>query len=452
MALLCVASSGSNTAPYETKAKAATSLATALAAATAGDVVVIQYDEVPSVNKEQAADTTYTVPVGVALISGDITGSSWVYRPMSDDSDWIGNSTTNRSITFITGAIAGSVYLAGLRLRTAGAVSDSIRFFSTSGYGQLAANDLFFDIRNTNAGARLVFGSTTANHIAYALLTNPRFRFGNSGQYIDVSSATAIQIIGGYIDSAGSVPDNLFGSSTQASGQAIEVVGFDASVMASGSTLVGNLFGVANPTVTLRQVRRGAGCAVLAAPTTVSRPGVEVYEYDCQEGTNLNVYGYHNAFGSVVLDASVYLTAEGAGNSIRIDTTANCSAILPFQTPWTDWDNQDVTTSVTPRREVLRKDSTTAFTDAEVYADFSVLVTSGSVVPTVVSDGVVVGASGTAQPTGAGTGAWTNPGGTAWSGKLETPTALTPIAGRLRSRITVTVPSQTLYACTNILT
>jgi hypothetical protein len=114
--------------------------------------------------------------------------------------------------------------------------------------------------------------------------------------------------------------------------------------------------------------------------------------------------------------------------------------------------NHDVTTSVTPRREVLRKDSTTAFTDAEVYADFSVLVTSGSVVPTVVSDGVVVGASGTAQPTGAGTGAWTNPGGTAWSGKLETPTALTPIAGRLRSRITVTVPSQTLYACTNILT
>ena len=52
MALLFVASGVSNTSPYETWAKAATSLQTALTAATAGDVVVIQRNAVPSGDKE----------------------------------------------------------------------------------------------------------------------------------------------------------------------------------------------------------------------------------------------------------------------------------------------------------------------------------------------------------------------------------------------------------------
>ncbi len=77
MADYFVASGGSNTAPYETWAKAATSLATALAAAsTAGDQVIIQYNAVPSGDAELAADTTYTLAANIQIISASNDGGS----------------------------------------------------------------------------------------------------------------------------------------------------------------------------------------------------------------------------------------------------------------------------------------------------------------------------------------------------------------------------------------
>jgi hypothetical protein len=153
----------------------------------------------------------------------------------------------------------------------------------------------------------------------------------------------------------------------------------------------------------------------------------------------------------MVLGATTYLTANPQAVSWSVTTTAACSRELPFVSPWTDLDNQDILTSKLFRREVLRVGSSAALTDAELYAEFTVQTTSGSVLPVFSSDAAPLGKAGTAQATGAGTGAWTSPGSPAWSGKLETPSALTPIAGRLRSRVVVGAPSVSLAVDTDIL-
>ena len=113
-----VASGGSNTSPYDTWAKAATSLQTALTAATsAGDIVVVQCNAVPSGDAELSADTTYTVAGDVFVVSASNDGgSAWTPSWMGTGS-WIGNSTTNRSIT-LAGADTSS-YWYGVTFRTA---------------------------------------------------------------------------------------------------------------------------------------------------------------------------------------------------------------------------------------------------------------------------------------------------------------------------------------------
>ncbi len=451
MADVFVASTGSNTAPYSTWATAATSLATGLAAAVAGDLVLVQYNAVPAVNKEQAADTTYAIPSGVIVLSvSNDGGAAWTYRPMADDSDWIGNSTINRSVRFAVATANGTAALGGFRIRTAGTTSDACGFHVAGQQGTLHIFDPYIDIRNTNGGSPFEVGTTTSGQTTYTFLYNPRLRFGNASQGIQVRSSAVLEIYGGYVDSAGTAPNVLFISSVPSQGVRVEVNGLDASALGTGRTLVGD-FTTAPAVFNFRQVRRGEGCAVLAAQSTTNRYGVEVFEYDCQEGSTLGIYGFHNAFGAAVLDRTTYLTANAAQASWRVTTTAACSRLLPFVTPWTDLDNQGVTTASTFRREILRSGSTSPYTSAEVYSEFTVQTTTGSVLPTFATDGVIPGVPGANQAAGAGTSAWTGAAGSLWSGKLETPSSLTPIAGRLRSRVVVTAASQSLFVDTDIL-
>ena len=421
---------------------------TALTAAAAGDFVVIQRNAVPSGDKELSADITYTVPAGVTVLAAtNDGGSDFTYSPMGDGTDWIGNSTVNRSVTFHPATTGTAIRLRGLTLRVSGATTDNINFFTSAQVGQIVADDIYFWNGQSATASRIAFGSTTANQQSVVILNNPTFRFGSTSHSVQVRSQCHLTINGGRIASAGSTPTELFTWSSAGAIQ-LDVTGFDASVMGSGCTLVGDVGSGANtsaPKVFLRQVRRGASCEVLAAQSVTTRLGIEVFEYECQVGSTLNVSGYHNAFGSVTNDATVYITAGPTEQSWKIVTTSLCSPTLPFMTPWIDWYNTGAS-SITPRIEVLRTDSTTALTDAQIHGEWTARVTSGSVASTWYSD-QAQGATGTAQATGVGTGSWTGAGGTAWSGKLEPPSAITPAAaGRLRGRIVVEAASTTVYA------
>lgn len=438
MALYFVASGGSNTAPYDTWAKAATSLQTALTAATgAGDVVVIQYNAVPSGDAELAADTTYTFGGHVTLLSASADDASTAFTPTAmGTGNWIGNSTTNRFVKFAGNDFRCMVW--GLTLRTAGSTGDIIQLNSSSG-GDYTFSNCYIWAGNTASGISGGGILLTAGGTAVTCI-DCTFRFGATGQYLEWSGLTTI--IGGSVSSAGSTPTQLF--SQGLSGTRLSAIGFDMSLVTG--TLVGNL-GVTGQYV-FDRCKLGAGVTILASQTTnPTKASPTVLVTDCHSGDTHDFWGYYDALGSVVRDTSIYVTTSDAGaQSWKITTTANANYRTPFRTPWVNLYNTG-TSAITPRFEILRDGSATAYKDSEVWGEFAVKNNTGAVTASVVSDAQAIGAfaAGTAgadQAAGTGTGNWTGENATAWSGKVDSGSAVTPAeSGYLSGRIAVGLAS-----------
>jgi hypothetical protein len=135
-----------------------------------------------------------------------------------------------------------------------------------------------------------------------------------------------------------------------------------------------------------------------------------VHVWDCSSGDVHGLFGYYDALGSVVSDTGIYYSAapdsvqDGATakkQSWKITTTANCSATAPFVTPWIPFYNS-ATSAITPYIECLRDGNATAWTSAEVYAEFSVKTTAGSTKANFSTDWAGFLAAGSAQADGAG--------------------------------------------------
>jgi hypothetical protein len=109
------------------------------------------------------------------------------------------------------------------------------------------------------------------------------------------------------------------------------------------------------------------------------------------------------------------------------------------------------TSGITPRFEILRDGSATAYTDAQVWGEFSAKVTSGSTQATFYNDRQALadwaaGTTASDQAAGAGLGSWTGESGTAWSGKVDSGSTITPAEnGHIRGRVVVGVASSTFY-------
>ena len=436
MATYFVASGGSNTAPYDTWAKAATSLATALAAATsAGDVVVIQYNAVPSGDAELGADTTYTFAGHIWLISASNDGGS-AYTPTAmGTGNWIGNSTTNRWIKFTGNDLR--VYIYGLTLRTAGSTADVISLNISTG-GHYVYDSCYFYHGNTGASANIQISGAQNN---YTKCVDCTFRFSATGQSLDINGFC--EFVGGSISSSGSTPTTLIASGLMATST---FTGVDLSLVTG--TLVGNIGAVNRHS--FERCKFGSGVTVMAAQTAnPTKAAASVWVSDCASGDTHMVFGYYDALGSVVSDSGIYYTSGAAAQSWKIVTTANASALTPFETPWVDLYNTG-TSAITPYFEIARDGSTTAYKDDEVWAEFSAKTTTGFTIATSSLDQATLAnritAGGSNQATGAGTGSWTGLSGTAWSGKCNSGSSLTPAeTGAIRGRLYVAAASATIY-------
>lgn len=439
MATYFVSSAGSNTSPYDTWAKAATSLATALLmATTAGDIVVIQYDGVPSGDSALSADTTYTISDGVWIVSASNDGgSSYTLTPMGD-SNYIGHSSSNRSITL--GASNGSkIGVWGLTLRVSGATTDNIRLGSAIGnYNTITLVNCYLWQANTS-------GAIVGQNGAYVKLIDCTLRFGSTSNYVDIVGQ--VELINCTLSNAGTCPSYLFAATGGGSGRAI---GCDFSFLTTG-VLNDTSGGTSRAaTLTLDRCTLGSGVTVLGAMATSKSPRPDVYVLDCHSGDTHMQFGYHNALGSLTLDSAIYFTSNPIAVSWKVVTTSVCTAKTPFETPWIDKYN-DTLSSITPYFEVLRDGSATAWKDSEVWAEFNAKTTSGSTLASVYDDRVAdashyTGVAGSDQATGAGAGSWTGEGGTIWSGKCDSGSAFTPAeVGYIRGRLVFGVPSETIY-------
>lgn len=453
MANYFVRSGGGNTPPYGNWTDAATSLTTAIAAATVnGDRVIIQYDAVPSGDAEVTVDTTYTLAANIAIISASNDGGTSFTPTAMGTTYWIGNSTTNRTITF-AGAFSVSFY--GITVRNAGTAADSLYLCDSDG-ADYRFDTCYFWHGNTNttATAGIFLGSASTNRQKFLLFHNCTFRFGATAQRAVV--AGNVQIIGGSISSAGSSPSNLFNTVNAYSPVVVVCEGFDMSHLGSNSiigdhTTIGIEYRFYN-------CKLGTSYSILASQTVANKSSAYAYVYNCASGDKHSVFEYHDSFGSLVTidttDATpIYCSTNGAkfdgtnGFSWKIVTTGNCSYYTPFVTPWFG-KYHDGTSAITPRIECMRDNSSGAvWQDDEVWGEFSYQGATGYPIASFVNDRKALTAGAVDQDSSSlGASDWVGETGTPGFFKLNPSSTITPAEiGHLMGRVCVGEPSITVY-------
>lgn len=449
MAVYFVSGSGSNTAPYDTWAKAATLIQTALTAANAdGDIVAIDVADVPSADKEAAGNTTYGCVADVFVVASTNSGTSTVTPSVMGTSMWIGSSTASRSPGFSAGGFSVRTY--GLTFRT-GATSNCTIAIAAGDSSQIIHDDLYVWLGTTNASAGVIAASQDQQ--IFCELINPTFRFGSTGQRIRV--AAKLKIVGGSVSSAGSAPNTgMFTiANTDPGGAEIEWVGGDLSHLGSGAVVAES--GVIASTVRLAQCKLGSSYTLLTGAGT-NLSGTDVFASDCASGDVHGLMHHENALGSTVSDQGIYYTSGAAGQSWKITTTANTTYAGPYVSPWIDW-FAPTGSAITPRLEILRDGSSTAYTDAQVWMQSMTKDQSGSVLSTFrtgrqsIAD-YAAGTAGANLSAGAGLGSWTGESGTAWSGKIDAGSVTPAEVGYMRARVCVGVASSTVYVDPQIRT
>lgn len=411
-----------------------TTFAAAVTAANAAsDVILVHYTH----TEELGADTTYTFLANVRVICVDKDTSD--APTVMGTGAWIGNSTANRSVTFAGTFI---VYMYGLTVRTAGTTADSILVTPVSG-SHYELESCYLWSGNTATGSRISLGAGARTYIRLSKCT---FRFGSTSQLIAIGAAE-IELDDCSISSAGSAPAGVFAIAGSANTGAVvvRVVGGDYS-HAGATPLVANATTNSTFDVSFASAKLGSGYSMLATQTITNKASARVWVHDCANGDTHGLFGYADPFGTLTSDTGIYLTAGYAAQSWKIVTTANCSFYSPFVSPWMSKYHTG-TSAITPAIEILRDGSATAYQDDEIWAQFMAKVTAGSTQATAYTDRMALLGTPANQAAGAGTGSWTGEGGTAWSGKIDSGSALTPAeAGHIMARIVVGEPSITVYA------
>lgn len=190
----------------------------------------------------------------------------------------------------------------------------------------------------------------------------------------------------------------------------------------------------------------------MAAQTPANRGSAEVFMFNCHSGDSHYAFGHYDGLGSTIIETGIYAN-DGASpdggttrTSWKIVTNSGASFYTPYRSPWFDKYHSG-TSAITPYFEILRDGSATAFNDDEVWGEFSIQATTGSVLPVFKDDRMTPLGTPAAQTNSSKTASdWTGENATAWFGKIAAPSATTPAeVGYLRARCVVGKASTTVY-------
>jgi hypothetical protein len=334
------------------------------------------------------------------------------------------------------------VYSYGIELQIAGAIGyDLIIGNTTKAHFELEQCKLTLLV--TSTASEIILGPSSLS-TSFIKLKDCTLKFGNAGQRITMRGGMC-EIAGGSIDAAGSSPSVLFVGENRVR---LHATGFDMSHVTG--TLVPNEASYFSQYI-FEQCKLGSGVTVLAAQTSIpNRGSAEVRLYDCAAGDQHYHIGHYDAFGSTVVETSIYANdgAQYDGTnrcSWKIATTANCSYYTPYVSPWFGR-YHSAASAITPSIEILRDGSATAYQDDEVWGEFSAKTTTGFTLATLYSDRMTLLGTPADQAAGVGVAGWTGENASAWSGKLAPASSFTPAEiGHLMARVCVGEPSITVY-------
>lgn len=428
------------------KATLHTATTGALAVATAsGDRIFVKYDDASVLTGNAQFNAVNHVRV-IAVSSTDYTtGTNWSPAVMDGTTGYIGHSSSTFNI--ITGG-AFRVFWYGICFRLSGSGNLQILLGNTDGAHHEYENCYFWQ-GSTGANQFIVLGNAGANQNVYIKTINCTFRFGATSQRIQIGSTA--EIVGGLIHASTSKITQLFYHNANSAIGTTVVSGFDISAIATTVNILSSQnIGAARMQLDNCKLPALWSGAWLATQANLSKAGGAITAFNCSTGDTHYDFAYADSFGVLTAVTTPYFDTgakyDGA-NAVcwKIVTTTNCSYYTPFVSPWIEKYHSG-TSAITPYLEILRNDSTTAFNNDEVWGEFSVQATSGSVLPVFKNDRKALEASAASQANGAGLTSWTGESGTAWSGKVDSGTSATPAEiGMLRARVYVGATSTTVY-------
>jgi len=438
MTIRYCASTGSNTAPYETWAKAATAPKTITDLMGAGDISYFRNETFTI-----AADTTFTLAGSLTNPAICIGTASTAEPPTTIDAGFLvdGSGTVGVDIT-----ISGKAILKQMDFKNGGSSSAAIITIAGADEDVIIMEECDCTIGNTHNASGIVIGAIGSSINSYVRTVNCNFTFGNaSGQGFDVQANW--ENIGGAIGITTTVPTTLI---QVALGSVFKWRGVDISAITT-TLIIAGLSKAAE--FYFYNCDLGSGVTIVS-PTS---PGhAQAYLIDCASGDTHYEFAHYSYWGNTTISTAIYLnTADGASYnaadakySWKI-TGVNGSYAHPYMSPLITVHHEG-TGAITPRLEVLRDGSTTAYNDDEVWAEFTAKVTTTSVVSTLYSDRRGMLTAAAAQGASAlGASDWFGET-TPWYGKLVSPSMTPAEIGDITARVCV-AGANTLYVNPKIL-
>lgn len=442
MTVYYIASTGSNTSPYDTWAKAATAPKTVTDLMGAGDIGYIKNETFTI-----SADTVYTIAGSFANPARLISTNDTANAPPTTVATGAlidGSGTAGVDIT-----VLGPAYIYGVEFKNGNSSTLASININNSDLTYLEVENCAFTIANTASGSRINIGYDNIGATTGFKSKGSTFTTGNSASQ-GVSIYGPADFDGDTFGITTTVPTVYFTGSRRTHSK---FTGCDLSAITT--TLAPTVTG--NPgEYTFAQCILGSGVAPLAAVTGPNESIVRIF--DCASGDTHYEFGHYTYFGNTTISASIYMNgtdgasynAANSKHSWKI-TGVNGTYQTPYISPWIDVYNE-ATSAVTPRLEILRDGSATAYNNDEVWGEWAAKVTASSTKATLYNDRRGLVASAAAQASSAlGASDWTGEGGTAWFGKLEPTSTITPAEiGHIRARVYV-AGANTVYVNPKIL-
>lgn len=433
MATIHLNTTGSNTSPYDTWAKAATTWATAVTGMVAGDVLAVD-----SAYTTLAAGINLTFPGTPANPNIILSGTPGVTSGLTAivQGAICGSSTT-------THVVSGSFIAKGVIFRSTSASSHDANFGTSSG-NTIVLDNCTTEMTGAGGSSTYVLGATGSGVGSHLILRNHGFKLGSAAQYFNINMQ--VDVDGGSLLAGGTSPTNMFYPGASARTCQFTVQGLDLTNASAGINICNAPY--AGATVcTFRDIKTPASWSGALVGTLKAGNRFEMWNGG-NGNTNYSMKILDYTF-TANENTSIYVTGTtvaAQAMSIKVDTTANCSRAAPAQMALLPVLVDQSSGTYTVTAEIARDGSSTAYLDSEVWLEVEYLGTTTSTLGVMADDAcdilTQVNSGGTAQTTS--TTPWTGLGGTNITQKcVVTITPKKP--GYILPRICFAKPSSTFY-------
>lgn len=444
MAIVHLSSSGSNTAPYETWTKAATSWATAAAALAAGDTLYI--------------DSAYSEAFGSGLsttMPGTVASPNYVLSGTPDTGAGYGLTALVKGAAFSTTSssgiiLNGSYYAYGLVMTSSATTVAEVRLANSSAGNVVQCENCEFTVGSPGGGSGthlFVLGSYTVSAGSLVVMRGCTFRWNSTNSQTRFSISGNVRFIGGgFASDTTTAQSSVLSLAYSNDGSHALFDGFDFQYLPNTVKFIYSTIGCIGSSLILKNCRMPSGWVPSTSTLTTAQDDSHCVELiNCSDvAQNYHFFKLRPAGTSEI---STAFTRVGGGSdgttatAMKMVTTASANYSRPLYSPWfTTWND---TTGVGKTLSVeLLHDSATGLTDKQCWLEAMVL-TDGSGYPLaseVTSRASVLAAGSTLTSSGV---TWNNSGSMSNPNKQKIVTgSFTPnVKGFIKWRICLAGPS-----------